>query len=121
MADSVKNLKNIISLKEKREFIARLYCHCGGEFQYNFSSASTDIFGSMFNAIQREKDQTVEKFKFAHKCCKCGLEQKFINQYPLIEKFEIGLYASNEDISAYVAKTFQEKMHDDLQEIGYNV
>ena len=48
-----KNIKDLLSTKEKRNFITRMKCinpECDGEYKYNSENQFADIFGSILNS-----------------------------------------------------------------------
>lgn len=52
----------------------RAYCECGGEFEYNNSQFTFDIFPSYTT--------------YRHKCNKCDKEESFNDKYPTIRFIE---------------------------------
>lgn len=101
--------KTLYNIKEKRTFVMTQNCECGGEFRYSPENICSDLFGSFFAT----KDVNTS-YEYEHKCTKCGTVKKFKNVYPLEREFMIGLSASTEDISQFVAETFDEVCKDGM-------
>lgn len=102
----MKQLKDIIRIKEKRTFVMNVLCDCGGEFAHDVGDVSS-IFSSLFSAVN-----STEEHKFNHKCRKCGKTASFKHIFPSEKSFEIGLDAKVKDIADYVTKAFEEEVND---------
>lgn len=102
----MKQLKDIIRIKEKRTFVMNVLCDCGGEFVYDVGDVSS-IFSSLFSAVN-----STEEHKFNHKCRKCGKTASFKHVFPTEKSFEIGLDTTSADIAEFIVKAFDEEVND---------
>lgn len=102
----MKELKDIIRIKEKRTFVMNVLCDCGGEFVHDVGDVSS-IFSSLFSAVNSDGGH-----KFTHKCRKCGKTVAFKHVFPSEKSFEIGLDTKVEAIADYLTKAFEEEVND---------
>ena len=106
-----KNIKDLLSTKEKRNFITRMKCinlECDGEYKYNSENQFADIFGSILNS-QYGHEKT-----FQHICDKCGDKKEFTNIYPITTEYEIGIHASTDAIATFIGNDIQKRIQPDL-------
>lgn len=111
-----------LSIKQKQTFNVRLYCKCGGEYTYDYNTSGYgDLFGAMLNNIQREKGQTEEKYKYVHKCDKCGDVKKFVNIYPLGRDYEVGILTPHDMIVEHISKDMGEIIKEDIHTLEFDI
>ena len=109
-----KNIKDLLSTKEKRNFITRMKCinpECDGEYKYNSENQFSDIFSSFLTPEDK-------KITYEHSCSKCGDKKEFTNIYPMTTGYEIGIEASNDAIATFIGNDIQKKIQPDLDILG---
>lgn len=109
-----KNIKDLITINEKRTFLTRMFCNnpdCDGEYKY----CSTNQFSDIFSSFLTPEDK---KITYEHSCSKCGDKKEFTNIYPMTTEYEIGIEASNDTIATFIGNDIQKKIQPDLDILG---